>query len=116
MGARGRDVSPDSTVLRGAGADDDTVAILHVHVTPRTSRNEIVGLMGETLKVKLTAAPTGGKANEALVKLLAKTLGVRRSQVEIVSGHRARRKIVRIRGLHRDAPLAQIDQLRGGSK
>ncbi|MBM4467450.1 MAG: YggU family protein [Chloroflexi bacterium] len=57
-----------------------------VRVVPRASRNEIVGVQGDALKVRLTAPPVEGKANEALVAFLAQRLGVRKSQVEIVAG------------------------------
>jgi len=57
-----------------------------VRVVPRASRNEIVGVQGDALKVRLTAPSVEGKANEALVAFLAQRLGVRKSQVEIVAG------------------------------
>ena len=70
-----------------------------VRVVPRASRNEIVGVHGDALKVRLTAPPVEGRANEALVVLLAKRLGVRKSQVEIVTGATSRRKLIRVIGL-----------------
>jgi uncharacterized protein (TIGR00251 family) len=54
---------------------------------------------GGGLKIRLTAPPVDGAANEALVKFLARSLGVSKSQVEIVSGHTSREKIVRINGI-----------------
>ena len=62
-----------------------------------------MGLEGDTLKVRVAAPPVKDKANRALVKLLAKALGVSSSQVEIVSGHKARRKTVQVRGIDADA-------------
>ena len=62
-----------------------------------------MGLEGDTLKVRVAAPPVKGKANRALVKLLAKALGVSSSQVEIVRGHKARRKTVQVRGIDADA-------------
>lgn len=70
-----------------------------VRVTPRAKRNEIVGAADGALKVKLTAPPVEGAANEALVKFLAERLGVRASQVDIISGHTARAKVVRVTGV-----------------
>jgi uncharacterized protein (TIGR00251 family) len=70
-----------------------------VRVVPRASRNEIVGVHGDALKVRLTAPPVEGRANEALVVLLAQRLGVRKSQVEIVAGVSSRRKVVCVIGL-----------------
>lgn len=62
-----------------------------------------MGLEGDTLKVRVAAPPVKGKANRALVKLLAKALGVSSSQVEIIRGHKARRKTVQVRGIDADA-------------
>ena len=70
-----------------------------VRVVPRASRNEIVGVHGDALKVRLTAPPVEGRANEALIAFLAKRLGVRKSQVEIVAGATSRRKMIRVMGL-----------------
>ena len=85
-------------------ANDGTV-VLPVHVVPGAAKNEIVSVEGETLKVRVTAPPVKGKANEALVKLLAETLGLRKNQVEIVSGHTARRKMVKVKGMDENAIL-----------
>jgi len=74
-------------------------ALLKLHVTPRGSRNEIIGRRGDSLCVKITAPPVEGAANEAIVKFIAGALGVRRSQVEIVSGEKSREKTLRIVGL-----------------
>lgn len=99
---------PDS--VRQANHTHGGTAVVAVHVVPRASRNEIVGVQGDTLKVKVTAPPVKGKANEALVKLLAKTLGVKKSQIEVVSGREARRKMVRIEGVDKNVVLDQIRQ------
>jgi len=70
-----------------------------VRVAPRASRNRIVGVQDGALKVALTAPPVDGAANEALKKLLAKALGVSKSNVEIIRGDRARIKILRVHGV-----------------
>ncbi len=70
-----------------------------VRVVPRASRNEIVGVHGDALKVRLTAPPVEGRANDALIAFLAQRLGVRKSQVEIVAGATSRRKMIRVIGL-----------------
>ncbi|NIN65085.1 MAG: YggU family protein [Anaerolineae bacterium] len=90
-----------------SGAEEDA-AVFTVRVVPRASSNVIVGMDGEMLKVKVTASPKKGEANHALVKLLAKVLGVRKNQVEILSGHTARRKVVRVEGLRKSAVLQRI--------
>ena len=84
--------------------------ILSVHVIPGAARNEIVSLEGKTLKVRVTAPPVKGKANEALVKLLAKALGVRKNQIEIVSGHKARQKMIEVEGVDENAVLELFQQ------
>lgn len=73
--------------------------LLKLHVTPRGSRSEIIGWREDTLCVKITAPPVEGAANAAIVKFIADSLGVRKSQVELVSGERSREKTVRITGL-----------------
>ncbi|MBC8263994.1 MAG: YggU family protein [Anaerolineales bacterium] len=70
-----------------------------VRVVPRSSKNEIVGVHGDALKVRLTAPPVEGRANEDLIAFLAQRLGVRKSEVEIVAGAASRRKMIRITGL-----------------
>jgi uncharacterized protein len=69
-------------------------------VTPRASRNEIVGWRApDVLAVRVTAPPVEGEANRAIAGVLAEALGVSRSAVTIVRGERGRDKIVRVRGL-----------------
>jgi len=70
-----------------------------VRVVPRASKKEIVGVHGDALKVRLTAPPVEGRANDALIAFLAQWLGVRKSQVEIVAGATSRRKMIRVIGL-----------------
>ena len=73
--------------------------IIAVHVTPRASRTELVGAQHGELRVRVTAAPVGGGANEAALTFLAKRLGVSRSRLAILSGASARHKRLRVRGL-----------------
>jgi uncharacterized protein (TIGR00251 family) len=96
---------------RGCQPSDETGTVFPVRVVPKASRSEIVGSEGGTLKVRIAAPPVKGKANKALVKLLAKTLGVSGSQVEIISGHKTRRKTVRVYGADSRAIL---DMMRTG--
>ncbi len=70
-----------------------------VRVAPRASRDRVLGVHEGALKVALTAAPVDGAANEALRKLLARALGVPKSDVEIVRGARARNKLLRVQGV-----------------
>lgn len=69
---------------------------------PRSSRNQIVGKENDFFKIKLKAAPVDGAANKSLVNFLSKKLGIPKRDVDIVSGERSRKKVVRIHGLSED--------------
>jgi len=71
-------------------------ATLRVHVVPGASRTEIKGLHGDAIKVRVSAPPEGGKANQALVDLVEDTTGGRAS---ILSGASSRTKVILIRGV-----------------
>jgi len=75
--------------------DTDSI-IIEVKVDPRSSRKEIAGVMENVLKVKLTAPPVGGAANEQLIELLAKEYGVKKSNIIILRGETSRRKTIKI--------------------
>ena len=75
------------------------MARISVRLTPRAGRDAIDGWDGERLRVRVAAAPVDGRANEALLHLLAKTVGVAPSRVALVSGAQARTKIVDIDGV-----------------
>ena len=72
---------------------------LDVLVVPRSSRNQIAGEHDGRLKVQLNAPPVDGEANAALIALMAKTFGLKKKDVEIVSGETSRRKRVRLNGV-----------------
>ncbi len=72
--------------------------ILSVRVLPRSSRDEVLGIVNAQLRVKTTAAPADGKANKAITTLLAKEFGVPGSRVELLRGHTSRDKLMRIVG------------------
>lgn len=67
-----------------------------IFVQPRSSRNEIKGLHGDALKVRLTAPPVDGAANAMCIKFLAGCFDIPRSNIEVVSGVSSRTKLVRI--------------------
>lgn len=70
-----------------------------VQVTPRSPTDEIVGPYGPGIKVRIKAPPVDSRANEALIKYLARELGLRSADVTVVSGHSSRTKIVEVKGL-----------------
>ncbi|HKK05019.1 MAG TPA: DUF167 family protein [Gammaproteobacteria bacterium] len=71
---------------------------LSVRIQPRASRDEIVGPQGERLKVRITAPPVEGRANEHLIRFLAKAFAVPARQVELLAGATGRNKRLAIHG------------------
>jgi uncharacterized protein (TIGR00251 family) len=72
---------------------------VRLRVSPGAGRAQIVGRHGDAWKVRVTAAPEQGRANDAVLRLLADTLGLPRDALVLVSGHGARDKIVELTGL-----------------
>jgi len=85
----------------GMGKNDESrrMVTVKIKVEPRSSKSGIAGMYGDALKVKLTSPPVDGKANRELVEVLAKAFGVRKSDIEIVSGMNSKNKLVRIVGI-----------------
>jgi len=79
---------------------------LRLRVSPGSSRAAVVGRHGEAWKIRVAAPPEGGRANDAVVRLLAETLALPRGAVTLVSGHGARDKIVELAGIE----PSQIDR------
>ncbi len=84
---------------------------LHVKVVPGASRSRIIGLHGDALKVGVSAPPQRGKANQAVIRLLADTLGVRTSQLRVISGGQSPRKTVAVHGLSSQQILERLRPL-----
>jgi uncharacterized protein (TIGR00251 family) len=70
-----------------------------VKLVPRASREDVAGVQQGALRIRLNAPPVEGAANRALVEFLARLLDVPRGDVDILSGHGSRRKVVTVRGL-----------------
>jgi uncharacterized protein (TIGR00251 family) len=75
---------------------EDETLILHVKVQPKASNNAFAEVMGDTIKLRTTAPPVDGKANEQIIAWLAKGFGVAKSDVQLCSGDIARFKTFRI--------------------
>lgn len=88
-------------IVREDGAGGVVIAVKAV---PGARRDEIVGVLGARLKVRVSAPPEGGKANAAICALIAKTLGVKKSAVTIHTGHGSAEKVVRVEGM----PIAAV--------
>ena len=96
---------------------NDLSGDIRVRVQPRGRRTEIVGEREGVLLVRVSAAPVEGKANEALCRMIARSLGIARGRVAIVRGAGSREKLVRVQGFcHEELWNALLDQSSGGSK
>jgi uncharacterized protein (TIGR00251 family) len=73
--------------------------LLSLYVQPRASRNELAGLHGEALKLRLTTPPVDGKANKAVISFLAKLLKIPKSAILIKSGQQSRSKKIVLSGV-----------------
>ena len=88
-----------SVVVDMAIVERDGAVTISIRVQPRASRTEIAGMHGDALKIRLAAPPVDGEANDECVRFLARTLGVSRTAVEILSGHASRSKVIRVDGI-----------------
>jgi uncharacterized protein (TIGR00251 family) len=79
--------------------DTPSGATFHVKIHPRARKNAITGVIGDALKLALTAPPVEGRANEACIAYLAEFLNVARSSVTIAAGESSRQKLIRVAGL-----------------
>jgi len=73
--------------------------VIEVKVEPRSSQKSITGVIGNMLKVKLTAPPVGGAANEQLIEVISEATGIRKSNIKILRGASSKRKVVEIKGV-----------------
>ncbi len=76
----------------------DGSVLLRIHVQPRASHNQVAGLQGEALKLRLSAPPVDGKANKAVLAYLAEVLNLPKSALSLKSGQQCRQKTIRITG------------------
>jgi uncharacterized protein (TIGR00251 family) len=91
-------------------------ARLQLRVSPGAKRSAIVGRHGSAWKVRVNAAPEDGKANAAVVKLLADTLSLRERDVQIVSGHASRDKTVALAGVRPEEIERRLAQASGAGE
>ena len=94
--------------------ESDGAITFDVQVVPRASREKLGPVLGDRLKVQLTAPPVDGAANDALVALLARTFSTRRDQIHIIRGLTGRKKTVRVVGVT-PAARRSLDLLRGST-
>lgn len=85
--------------------------VINVKLIPRASRNEIVEFMGDgTLKIKLTAPPVEGQANQAVIKFLSGILDVPIRSIEIISGKTSHNKLISIKGIKQEVALLLLQK------
>ena len=75
---------------------EDSVIFLPIKVVPNASRDQIAGMLGDRLKVRVTAPPESGKANAAICRFIAKALNIKPGSVKIHSGHSSPEKVLAI--------------------
>jgi len=80
----------------------DKRTTIDVHLQPGAKRDEIIGFRGDVLRAKVTAVAEKGRANQALLELVADAFGVPKSAIAIVRGQTSRNKVVSIQGLTRE--------------
>ena len=76
--------------------------VVSVKVQPNASKDRVVGKHGDQIKIAVTVAPEKGKANKAVIKVLSKLLGVKSSDIQIISGETSRDKKVFIRDINEE--------------
>ena len=101
--------------------DDNGTAIIRLHVQPGAGKTAVVGRHGDAVKVRVAAPPEGGRANDAVVALIAATFDVKLAQVTLLSGESSRAKRVQVDGiaeadLERLLELAMSDATHGGKR
>lgn len=92
-------------------AGDDAV-VVRLHVQPAAGRTALVGRHGPALRVRVAAPPVGGRANDACAKLLAGTFGIKRGDVELVSGASSRAKRFKV-PVSADEAVAAVERALG---
>jgi uncharacterized protein (TIGR00251 family) len=88
-------------------------ARLWIKVVPGSSRDQVAGVLGDRLKVRVSAPPENDRANKAVCATIAKTLGVKAKHVTIESGHTNPEKTVRIEGVSVEAVRARLERSAG---
>jgi uncharacterized protein (TIGR00251 family) len=81
-----------------------------VKVIPSSTRNQLVGWLNETLKIKVTAPAKKGKANQAVIKLLAKVLNLSHDRITIITGEAQRVKIIEINDFDQVELITKLTQ------
>ncbi|MFT4797128.1 MAG: hypothetical protein ACJAYE_001149 [Candidatus Azotimanducaceae bacterium] len=81
---------------------------LKVKVVPGAAQSAIVGWLGDSLKIRISTAPEKGKANDAVLRLLADSIGLPKTALRLASGHRSPHKVVEISGISEAALMKAL--------
>ncbi len=92
-----------------------SVCTLKIHVQPRASKNEVLGLSEDVLRIRVTAPPKAGRANEAMITLIAESLGVPKSRIKLFKGRASRNKSIVIEGLTQDGLCQRLGVAKPGN-
>lgn len=90
----------------------DCSLVLAVYIQPRASKNQLCGIVGDELKIRLTSPPVDGAANKLCKEYVASLFNVPKSAVEIISGETSRHKRLRVSGHHPDQFSTHISALK----
>lgn len=82
--------------------------ILNIRVIPNASKYEIVGWLGDNLKIKVPAQAEKGKANKAVIELLSKELGIAKNTISLESGKKSQIKTLKIDGIYKKSELLEL--------
>ncbi|MBK7406509.1 MAG: DUF167 domain-containing protein [Phycisphaerales bacterium] len=96
---------PDESPI---SVDGQGAVVLRVKAVPGASRDAIAGVLGDRLKIRVSAPPEGGKANRAICALVAGALGLRPRDVEVASGHTSPEKLLRVVGIGASDACARL--------
>jgi hypothetical protein len=99
-GGRGDGGDGKAAFIVGDEADPGSIR-LRLKVVPGSRRDEVAGVLGDRVKVRVTQPPERGKANAAVERVLAGALGVDERRVSIVQGHASAEKVARVEGMSR---------------
>jgi uncharacterized protein (TIGR00251 family) len=91
-------------------SDGKEGTILILRIIPGAKKDQVEGLHGDALKLRITAPPVDGKANKQLLKFLAKALGLRSRDLEIIGGAKGRNKRIHIHAIRPEKALAQLEK------
>lgn len=98
----------DASLILEPDPETPGAVLLRLKAVPGASRSEIVGVLGDRLKVRVSEPPEAGRANEAIAVLIARTLGVHANDVRVISGGAGPAKTVRVRGVSVEAARARL--------